>query len=247
MQNLSLDNNSVISSDCGSLEDFSLDQAQLVAIDMSDTDKSQIVKQLMAQMSTVGFCLVTNVPGHNEEELLEAIKCFHNLPIEEKMKMAPKHFNQENSNTVHGYFPFLENDPSFKEFYDMARPLSDISKWEKGGCPLYEEQRWLDDSGNACGENNSNLKLEWVHKKFTQHFSSMHKLALQLISCLAVGLGKRADYFDSWFKDECSSVFRAIHYNPRGEQQGNRLVTPEHADSGFITLLSTFMYPGLEV
>jgi isopenicillin N synthase-like dioxygenase len=198
-------------------------------------------------MSTVGFCLVTNVPGHNEEELLEAIKCFHNLPIEEKMKMAPKHFNQENSNTIHGYFPFLENDPSFKEFYDMARPLSDISKWEKGGCPLYEEQRWLDDSGNACGENNSNLKLEWVHKKFTQHFSSMHKLALQLISCLAVGLGKRADYFDSWFKDECSSVFRAIHYNPRGEQQGNRLVTPEHADSGFITLLSTFMYPGLEV
>ena len=25
------------------------------------------------------------------------------------------------------------------------------------------------------------------------------------------------------------------------------LVTPEHADSGFITLLSTFMYNGLEV
>jgi len=24
-------------------------------------------------------------------------------------------------------------------------------------------------------------------------------------------------------------------------------VTPEHADSGFITILSTFMYPGLEV
>ena len=78
MQNLSLDNTSGgPSSDCGSLDDFPLDQASLVAIDMSQTDKSQIVKQLRAQLSTIGFCLVTNVPGHNEEELLEAIKTFH--------------------------------------------------------------------------------------------------------------------------------------------------------------------------
>jgi isopenicillin N synthase-like dioxygenase len=76
----------------------------------------------------------------------------------------------------------------------------------------------------------------------------MHTLALQLISCLAIGLGKRPDYFESWFKEECSSVFRAIHYNPRNNDvDANKLVTPEHADSGFITLLSTFMYPGLEV
>ena len=26
-----------------------------------------------------------------------------------------------------------------------------------------------------------------------------------------------------------------------------KLVTPEHTDSGFITLLTTFMYPGLQV
>jgi hypothetical protein len=63
------------------------------------------------------------------------------------MKMAPKHFNRENSNTMHGYFPFLKGDPSHKEFYDMARPLSDISEWEREGCPLYEEQRWITNSG----------------------------------------------------------------------------------------------------
>lgn len=92
--------------------------------------------------------------------------------------MAPKHFNPENSNSMHGYFPFLENDTSFKEFYDMARPLSDISDWERKGCPLYEEQRWVDSNGEACGENNSDLKLDWVNKKFTQHFDNMHKLSL---------------------------------------------------------------------
>lgn len=52
---------------------------------MGCTDKAQIVKQLMAQMSTVGFCLLTNVPGHNEDELLEAIKEFHSLPLSVKM------------------------------------------------------------------------------------------------------------------------------------------------------------------
>ena len=52
-----------------------------------------------------------------------------------------------------------------------------------------------------------------------------------------------------------------MHYTPRDKDETfeltggaqpsginlRELVTPEHADSGFITLLSTFMYPGLEV
>jgi len=41
--------------------------------------------------------------------------------------MAPKHFVKENKNTYRGYFPFLEGDTSHKEFYDMSRPLSEIS------------------------------------------------------------------------------------------------------------------------
>ena len=87
----------------------------------------------------------------------------------------------------------------------------------------------------------------------------MHDVAMKLVKCFAIGLGKDESYFDSWFQDECSSVFRAIHYEPRegnfNEQKEEihlsaehfKLVTPEHTDSGFITLLSTFMYPGLQV
>ena len=78
----------------------------------------------------------------------------------------------------------------------------------------------------------------------------MHGLAMKLISCFGIGLGKRADYFDPWFKSQCSSTFRGIHYKPRvktADGYTHKLVTPEHTDSGFITLLSTFMYPGLEV
>ena len=75
----------------------------------------------------------------------------------------------------------------------------------------------------------------------------MHKLSIDIIRCLAIGLGKREDYFDAWFNDQCSSTMRAIHYKPRDptKEYKSILTTPEHADSGFVTLLSTFGYPGL--
>jgi hypothetical protein len=49
-------------------------------------------------MSTIGFCLITNVEGHDEDSLLEAIKGYHNLPLEVKISMAPKHINSKNIN-----------------------------------------------------------------------------------------------------------------------------------------------------
>jgi hypothetical protein len=49
-------------------------------------------------MSVVGFCLLTNVEGYDEESLLEAVKAFHDMPIKMKMKMAPKHYVPENEN-----------------------------------------------------------------------------------------------------------------------------------------------------
>lgn len=74
---------------------------------------------------------------------------------------------------------------------------------------------------------------------------------------MAEGLGKSPDFFDPWFKKECSSCIRGIHYLPRKNKKAAaydkldkklvKLVTPEHCDSGFVTILSTFGYPGLQV
>lgn len=116
-------------------------------------------------MSTIGFCLITNVPGHNEDEYLEAIKKFHSIPLEEKMKLALRHYVPGNKNIIHGYFPFLENNVAHKEFYDMARPISDISKWEREGCPLYEENAWP--------ENSTELGLDDVKIKFEEQYQVM--------------------------------------------------------------------------
>ena len=53
------------------------------------------------------------------------------------------------------------------------------------------------------------------------------------------------------------STFRSIYYLPRSHEGAAKsdkldsdlikLTTPEHCDSGFLTLLTTFGYPGLQV
>ena len=45
----------------------------LFAIDWSFHDKNVIVEQLMIQMQTVGFCLIKNVPGFDEDEIIPAL------------------------------------------------------------------------------------------------------------------------------------------------------------------------------
>ena len=62
-----------------------IQENELFPIDMNEKNDKVLVKQLMQQMSGVGFCLLTNVEGHDEETLLKAIKAFHELPLEVKM------------------------------------------------------------------------------------------------------------------------------------------------------------------
>ena len=88
-----------------------------------------------------------------------------------------------------------------------------------------------------------------------KYFFILQETGLKILNMLALALNKREDFFDAWFKKECSSSFRAIHYLPRSsiyaakadqlDANLQKLVTPEHSDSGFVTLLSTFMYQGL--
>ena len=71
-----------------------------------------------------------------------------------------------------------------------------------------------------------------------------------------MGLSKERDFFRSRFEVAPLSTFRTIRYLPRNQSNVSnekldtktyRLTTPPHCDSGFITLLSTFGFPGLQV
>ena len=43
-------------------------------------------------------------------------------------------------------------------------------------------------------------------------------IELELLGLLAEGLGKKTDYFDPWFRNECSSRFRVIHNVSRSDK-----------------------------
>jgi len=84
----------------------------------------------------------------------------------------------------------------------------------------------------------------------------MHTLTLRLCEYIAIGLKKDRHFFRDWFEYDSMSTLRSVHLLPRDagvvdcsklDSKTLKLTTPEHQDSGFITLLSTLGYPGLQV
>lgn len=223
------------------------DQSQLVelpAIDMSEPDEQIIVNQIMVMSSTLGFFHLKNVPGFDEQELLRDMKEFHALPDEVKHTLKQKSHNPENSNVYRGFIPFIDNDPSHKEMLDMGCDYATLSEEEKRQ-PLVEETPFPTDPQYAH-----------IKANYEKHYNFRLKLGLQLAEYIALGLGKDRHFFRAWFETEGMSTLRSIKYLPRSESNVRsdelspdnfRLTTPEHTDSDFITMLTTFGYPGLQV
>ena len=106
------------------------DMVSLPAVDLKDSEEN-IVQQIYEQMTTLGFLQLKNVEGFDEASLLNDIKEFHTMPDEVKHKLKTRQFNPENRNIFHGLFPFIDNDPSHKEFFDMGSPIEDADENER--------------------------------------------------------------------------------------------------------------------
>ena len=111
--------------------------------------------------------------------------------------------------------------------------------------PLHEQTIWPEAEGD-----------EEFKKFMINYYDVMHKLGMKIMSHIAEGLGKPADFFDRWFITNSCSTLRIIRYLPRvasvvSHERLNseqlKFTTPIHTDSGFLTLLSTFSFPGLQV
>ena len=84
----------------------------------------------------------------------------------------------------------------------------------------------------------------------------MHEISLKVINYIGLALGKEDGYFKIFFEKDPMNTLRTIYYPPRShgvvdsselDAASIKLTTPEHVDSGFVTLLTTFGYPGLQV
>ena len=216
---------------------------ELETIDMM-LPENEIIDKLMKQLTTIGFMYIKNVCEFDEDEMLDKCKAFHSIPENIKAKLLHRQHNKNNKNIYRGLSPFLDNDESHKELFDMGLPLDNISKKEQQ-YPLYEETPFPE----------GNLFYDELKKYYREQFNHRMELGLKLVSYIALGLGKNRDYFKPLFEDSLST-FRTIYYKPRSKtnvkqdllsKDSLKLTTPLHSDSGFITILSTFSYPGLQV
>jgi hypothetical protein len=75
--------------------------------------------------------MISNVPGHDEEKLKYWGKWLMALPKEDKDRMTKKFWNPANPNKYRGLAPFIDNDPSHVEIYDMGLDYDKVSEEER--------------------------------------------------------------------------------------------------------------------
>lgn len=178
------------------------EMVSLPAVDLSDTEEN-IVRGMYDQMTTLGFLQLKNVEGFDETKLLQDIKQFHSMPDTEKRKLYTKQFNPENSNMFHGLFPFIDNDASHKEFFDMGAPYDEADEFER-------TQLLVEDTRMPDGPQYVELVA-----RYRAHEAFARTLAIKVAEYLAMGLGKDRHFFREWFTGAPLSTFRTIKYLPR--------------------------------
>ncbi|OWF35819.1 gibberellin 2-beta-dioxygenase 4-like [Mizuhopecten yessoensis] len=219
---------------------------QLPVIDMSKsrTQRDEMSQSLIDALENVGFLAIDNIEGLDFDILLRSCKWFFNQPYDKKKCLLRKQWNPENTNMFRGYFPVIEGEPSRKEGFEFGPVYPTIDSNTTRASWIYEENVWPEEDG----------KLPFK-SELTKAFDIMHNTAMEILRLTARGIGIDENAFIGLFDDKPLTTFRMIHY-PTWEstppevcllEDGKVITTPEHTDTGFMTLLTTFGYSGLEV
>ena len=216
----------------------------IVHIDLSKskTDRKALAAKLTKALQEEGFAFLDNVPGYDPDELLKHTKWFFSLSDKEKLPLTRKEWNPDNKNVFRGYTPLVPGQPSWKELIELGCPLeADDPDFNK--TYFYEQNLWPKEDGDP----KFRTYMEWYYKTMSDN-------ALDVTRLLALGLGMKEDAFDHMFLSKPCSTLRLLRYPPRPEpipekfMEGDHIiVTADHCDTTFLTLLSTFDYPGLQI
>lgn len=196
----------------------------------ADTPGMKRLAQKVGRMaSDTGFLLLE---GHGiAEELIGrcflVARQFFAMDSEAKNLLATTRFRPENPNSYRGYFPLLQDDPSFKEGFEFGR-----CSYPDRSFP--ETTLWPAIVGFK-------ETLQEIHLELSA-------LAGYLLKLLSIYLDKDPSFMQEDFQDGMST-FRIIHYPEKATREitsHQEFSTPDHTDSGFITLLIQDDTGGLE-
>lgn len=230
-------------------KNITLEEIDLSQENLSDlTSRSEAIQQLLDSFSNVGFCQIKGITGYDSAKLLKWTKMFfYEIPEEEKIKQCgTRAFNPENKNSYRGYFPVQPGQLSCKRGLDLGH-LLEIPEHLKG-IPLVERTPFLKLEGRE-------KELDEFYEVMYGHRNLMHQTADLIMRLLAEAGEEDPNYFEPMFSDCPLHTFRPLQYPKRVDNipqgaylpDGRILSTPAHMDSGFLTLLQTFHYPGLEI
>ncbi|XP_071119193.1 isopenicillin N synthase-like [Haliotis cracherodii] len=223
------------------------DAPKLPIIDLKKAqDKTQrlnVARELVRALETVGFLYVDNAPGVDMDTLLKNSDRFFALSSAEKHMMAKHKWNPMNKNKYRGYFPLQPGETSYKEGFEIG--VEECPFNDPDIHPMFTEPnlwpRYMDG-------------FDEFLRDMQQYYRAILHTGTEILRLLALGSGLDEYWFESMFLPDTLSTLRLLHYPLRSSSPpdtardgDNVLCCSEHSDSGFVTLLATFHYRGLQI
>ena len=198
-------------------------------------DLRQVADQVGAAFTTSGFCYITN-HGVDEGVIADAARValdFFHLPIEEKLKSAPKEsvrgFNAIGRTQMYG-----AAHPDYKEYYQIGLELPRDDPAVLAGQPLRGPNQWPQD-------------MPQFEQALSAYYAEIGACGQRFLRAVAVSLGAPATFFADKY-DKPLQRTQCVYYPPHPADPKREMfgVAP-HTDYGCVTLLWQDDVGGLEV
>ncbi len=196
--------------------------------------------ELRRAFTEVGFYFVRNhgVPQPLVDEVFEAARRFHDLPMEQKLAIR---FNEDNV----GYMPMRGSTTRMNALGTIYKPNANEAIFLKRELPPDHPDRV---SGRRFrGPNQWPEDLPGFRDTALRYMAAMEGLGKSLVPIYAAALGLPADWFDEAFREPMFTL-RMSHYpqqDPMAPEEEWGLAP--HSDTSFMTILAQNRVPGLAV
>lgn len=196
-------------------------------------------EELRHALTEIGFYFIVNhgVPREKIAATFDAVKRFHEQPIEKKLALKiDKHST--------GYLPMRGNTlrtstvqagtkPNLNEAFFVKREMPDDHPDVLADRRFRGRNRWPDD-------------LPGFRETVVDYCQTVEGLVQKMVRIYARALRLPAEYFDSPFKEPQYSL-RMTHYPHQDGPVTDEFGLAPHTDTSFLTLLAPNDVPGLSI
>jgi isopenicillin N synthase-like dioxygenase len=202
-------------------------RADVPIIDIAAEDAGQRIDEACRTMGFLAVPMGRELAAARGE-LIDLAAQFFALPTEAKELVSM----QRGGPAWRGWFPLggelTSGKPDLKEGYYFGAELPPEPR------PMHGANLWPDQPNTLRAAVDG-----WM--------TAMLELGQRVLSLMAVGLDRPADFFATGLTAEPTPLFRIFRYPPHPDGDLSHWGVGEHADYGLLTLLATDGTPGLEV